>query len=140
MQDNKKDMETKLARWRSAFRGYILHGAPLPFLFICAGYLTSDLKTICRLFTGTLLLVNLFIMYWRQDGIIQAMKEQGTFIKPPIWKRLLVKFVFLVLAVLLIIVLLNPFIPIYIQGLLACAYYLAAVITWYQRIKEHKKE
>lgn len=140
MQDHSKELETKLKTWRSAFRGYILHGAPLPLLFVCAGYLTSDLKTICRLITGSLLMLNLFIIYWRQDGIVQAMKEQGSFTKPPIWKRLLVKLVFLILAILLIIFLLNPLIPIYIQGLLACAYYLAATITWYQRIKEHKKE
>ena len=140
MPDHNNELETKIKTWRSAFRGYIWLGAPLPLLFVCAGYLTSDLKMICRLITGSLLMLNLFIMYWRQDGIVQAIKKQEGFTKLPIWKRLLVKLVFLILAILLIIFLLNPLIPIYIQGLLACAYYLAATITWYQRIKEHKKE
>lgn len=139
MQDNRKKLEANLAKWRSAFRGHIWLGSILPFLFVCAGYFTSDLKTVCRLIIGLLLILNLFILYWRQDGIIQAMKEQGTYRKRSIWKRIVVKFVFLIFAVM-ITFLFNPIIPIYIQGLLSSTYYLAAVITWYQRLREHKKE
>lgn len=140
MQDKRKEMDNSLTKWRSAFRGHIYLGTILPLLFVCAGYLQADLKTVCRLIIGSFLMLNLFILYWRRDAIVQAMKAQGTFSKRCLWKRILVKVLFIALAGLLVFLMINPLIPIWGPGILASLYYLAAMLVWYQSIKGQKKE
>lgn len=132
--------DEKLSYWRSTFRGYIWLSAPLPFLFICAGYLTSDLKTICRLVTAGLRILYLFIMYRRYDEIVQAMKKQGLAPALSTGKKVLICLGLLAVACVLYGIVLIPTIPLFLRGMMSTGYYLILTICWYQTIKEPKKE
>lgn len=132
--------DRKLAHWRSTFRGYIWLSAPIPFLYTCAGYLTSNLKTVCRLIAASFLMLYLFIMYRRHDEIVQNMKQRGSFSPAFKMKRLLICLGLLAMAGVLYGVMLIPIIPLFIRGMIATGYYLALMVCWYQSINEPRRK
>lgn len=137
--DRNKEMDL-IPVYRSAFRGYIWLSTPLPFLFLCSGYLAPTPKAMCRLITASFLMLFLYVMFHRYDTIRIAMKKQGLPMKQSTWKTWLGRLGMILFAVFLVGQFLTPEIPFVVKGIYASVYYLVSVIRWYRKTNDPRRK